>query len=63
MNNYIENVHNNKNTFIPAYISTTVSPVQDNWAIRSFSDIFPALNIHLVTSNVHLQKYICYKQN
>lgn len=40
----------------PAYKSTTVSPLQSNWETRSFSVIFPAENMHLVTSNSYLKK-------
>lgn len=40
----------------PAYKSTTVSPLQSNPATRSFSVMFPAENMHLVTSNSYLKQ-------
>lgn len=42
--------------FSPAYKSTTVSPLQSNPATRSFSVMFPAENMHLVTSNSYLKQ-------
>lgn len=47
------------NTVIPpAYKSTTVSPLQSNPATRSFSVMFPAENMHLVTSNSYLKQKV-----
>lgn len=40
---------------LPAYRSTTVSPLQLNEAILSFSVMFPNENIHLVMSNSYLK--------